>query len=192
MRPKRINSSLLVATLVAAASCAFCLLDTATTAAPLKKEAGFGAVIKLVEAHYRAKHTSIPVLARFGIATAKTTAKLVSPTARKYLRLGDFKLAVFEDQEFSASANEFHRRMRETLEPDWHSLVVVRAPDEAQTFTYTKEDGDKFKVLIVVIEGRDGVVVQVDLKPQEFFKLLQNPEDESRAIADEAATTEPE
>ena len=185
MRPKRIITSLLVV------ACALFFLVN-VPAAPLKKEAEFGAVVKLVEAHYRVKRVGISTLARVGIATAKTTAKIISPTARKYLRLGDFKLAIFEDQDFSAAANEFHRRMRETLEPDWLPLISVRTRDEAQTFTYLKEDGDKCKVLIVVIEGRDGVVVQVDLKPQELFKLLRDPEDESRAIADEAATAEPE
>lgn len=186
MRPKRIITSLLVA------CCALsCLVSV--PAAPLKKEAEFGAVVKLVEAHYRVKRVGLSTLARVGIATAKTTAKIISPTARKYLRLGDFKLAIFENQDFSAAAaHEFHRRMRETLEPDWLPLVAVRTQDEAQTFTYLKEDGDKCKVLVVVIEGRDGVVVQVDLKPQELFKLLRDPEDESRAIADEAATAEPE
>ena len=184
MSLRRIMTCLLIAFAVA--------LAPFVGAAAAKKEPEFGAVVKLLETHYGVKHRGIPTLARMGIATAKTTAKIISPTARRYLRLGDFKLAIFEDEDFSAGAVALHRRLRETLAPDWQPLVVVLTQDEAQTFTFTKADGDKFKVLVVFIEQRDAVVVQVDLKPQEFFKLLRDPENESRAIADEAATAEPE
>ncbi len=44
---------------------------------------------------------------------------------------------------------DIRTRMRQTLEPDWHPLVGVRLEEEGQTYTFTKADGDKFKVLII-------------------------------------------
>ncbi|MGH9945147.1 MAG: hypothetical protein ACRD9R_22580 [Pyrinomonadaceae bacterium] len=161
--------------------------------ATAKKNAGFGDMVRLMERHYKVRHRGIPTLANLGIKAARTTAKIVSPTARKYLRtVGDFKLALFEDQDFSAGAGTFYRGVRETMEPGgWHPLVVVLTSDDAQVFTYTKATGEKYKVLVVVIEQRDAVAVEVELYPREFFQLLRDPEGESRSLADEAATAEP-
>ena len=122
------------------------------------------------------------------------TAKVVSKSARRVLRFGDFKLAIFEDQDFSGrdAGTDIRTRLRQTLEPNWHPLIAVRVEDEGQTFTYTKADGDKFKVLIVVIGQRDATVLQVNLNPEDFAKLLLNPEQESRELTNEATSVEQE
>lgn len=168
----------------------YALVGASTPIFGAKTEGGFGEVVKLIESHYGAKQVRVSKAARLGAAMAKTGAKVVSRKARQYLRYGDFKLAVFEDQDFSADSIAFHRRMREAVEPGWLPLVVVRVPGESQVFTYTKEEGGKFKVLVIVLEQRDGVVVQVDLNTREMLKLLRDPADESRVIADEAAADE--
>ncbi|HLL71877.1 MAG TPA: hypothetical protein VK363_10615 [Pyrinomonadaceae bacterium] len=155
------------------------------------KGAEYSAVVKLIESHYRVKHRGIPFVANLGVKTAK----VVSKSARRVLRFGDFKLALFEDQDFSgrdATGGDIRVRLRQTLEPEWHPLFAVRLEEEGQTYTYTKPDGDKFKVLIVVIGQRDATVLQVNLDPEEFAKLLMNPEQQSRELTNEATSVEQE
>ncbi|HJR08907.1 MAG TPA: hypothetical protein VJ842_16740 [Pyrinomonadaceae bacterium] len=170
------------------ASLAHVTAAAATTTAT--KEAEYHAVVKLIETHYHVKHRGIPFIANAGVKTAK----VVSKSARRVLRVGDFKLAIFEDQDFSGrdTTGDIRTRLRQTLEPDWHPLVAVRVEEEGQTFTYTKADGDKFKVLIVVIGQRDATVLQVNLNPEEFAKLLMNPEQQSRELTNEATSVEQE
>jgi hypothetical protein len=159
---------------------------TAATAA--KETPEYHAVVKLIESHYHVKHRGIPFVANLGVKTAK----VVSKNARRVLRFGDFKLAIFEDQDFSGRDAEGDIRvaLRRTLEPHWHPLVAAKIQDEGQTLTYTKSDGDKFKVLIVVIGQRDATVLQVNLNPEEFAKLLLNPEEQSRELTNEATSVE--
>ncbi|MCA1566521.1 MAG: hypothetical protein LC803_12935 [Acidobacteria bacterium] len=168
---------------------AFVTAITSPVAAAATKGAEYSAVVKLVETHYRVKHRGVPFVANLGMKTAK----VVSKSARRVLRFGDFKLAIFEDQDFSgrdAAGGSLRAGLRRTLEPEWHPLVAVRLEDEGQTYTYTKADGDKFKVLVVVIGQRDATVLQVNLNPEEFAKLLLNPEHESREMTNEATSVE--
>lgn len=161
----------------------------APVAAATKKDAEYSAVVKLIESHYRVKHRGIPFVANLGVKTAK----VVSKGARRVLRFGEFKLAIFEDQDFSgrdAGTADIRTALRRTLEPEWHRLVAVQLEEEGRTYTYTKADGDKFKVLVVVIGQRDATVLQVNLNSEEFAKLLLNPEHESRELTNEATSVE--
>lgn len=161
---------------------------TAAATATAKDAPEYHAVVKLIESHYHVKHRGIPFVANLGVKTAK----VVSKDARRVLRFGDFKLAIFEDQDFSGrdTTGDIRTALNRTLEPHWHPLVAARIEDEGQTLTFTKVDGDKFKVLIVVIGQRDATVLQVNLKPEEFAKLLLNPEQQSREITNEATSVE--
>jgi hypothetical protein len=162
---------------------------TVTAATTTTKETPeYHAVVKLIEAHYGVKHRGIPFVADLGVKTAK----VVSKSARRALRFGSFKLAIFEDQDFSGrdTTGDIRTALRQKLEPHWHPLVAARLQEEGQTFTYTKSDGDKFKVLIVVIGQRDATVLQVNLHPEEFAKLLLNPEQQSREITNDATSVE--
>jgi hypothetical protein len=183
---RRTFISLLLAVVIAPlASAPF----AAPVAARTAKGAEYSAVVKLIESHYRVKHRGIPFVANLGVKTAK----VVSQSARRVLRFGDFKLAVFEDQDFSgrdAASGDIRPGLRRTLEPEWHPLVAARLEEEGQTYTYTRKDGDKFKVLIVVIAQRDATVLQVNLNPEEFAKLLLNPEHQSRELTNEASSIE--
>lgn len=182
---RRTFISLLLAGIIASHASAF-VAAPATAAAT--KGAEYSAVVKLIESHYRVKHRGIPFVANLGVKTAK----VVSKDARRVLRFGDFKLAIFEDQDFSGrdARGDIRASLRRTLEPEWHSLIAVRLEEEGQTYTYTKPDGDKFKVLIVVIGQRDATVLQVNLNPEDFAKLLLNPEQESRELLNEASSVE--
>ncbi len=164
-----------------------CACASPLRAAGTAKEAEYSSVVKLVESYYHVKHRGIPFIANMGMKTAK----VLSSDVRRAMRFGEFKLAIFEDQDFGARDDGFtgfHRQLRQTLQPAWEPLVAVRARDEGQTYTYVRPDGDKFKVLIIVIGQRDGTVLQVNLNTEEFVKLLQDPEHESRMITDEATS----
>jgi hypothetical protein len=146
-------------------------------------EPEYHAVVKLVESYYRAKHKGVPMLATLGMKTAK----VLSSDVRRVMRYGDFKLAIFEDEDFTTRDGfaGFHRLLNQTLASTWTPLLGVRTRDEGLTYTFAKADGDKFKVLIVVLAQRDGTVVQVNLNSEEFAKLLHDPEGETKQIADD-------
>jgi hypothetical protein len=168
--------------LLAAAAIALVANGPRATAAAADKP-DYNAVVRLVETHYRVKHTGVPFLANAGIKAAK----IASSTVRRYSRFADLKLAVFEDQDFARGVDqEFYASVRRLMQPLWTPLVVVRGAEEGQTYTFTREDKGKFRVLICVIGERDGTVLEVGLNEEEFLKLLTNPEQETRSIADAA------
>ncbi len=63
----------------------------------------FGAVVKLIEQFYQVKHKSIPFLARAGIKTSTTVARIAGGPKRQLAEAGSVKVAYFEDQDFKAS-----------------------------------------------------------------------------------------
>ncbi|HLL75126.1 MAG TPA: hypothetical protein VK421_07645 [Pyrinomonadaceae bacterium] len=148
---------------------------------------GYDAAVKLVETYYKAKSRGIPWYARGAVGVAK----VVSADARRVARYGNVKIAVFEDQEFTpGTAAEFGPALRQRLAPHWSRLLAVGGVEDGQVYTFVRRDGELFKVLTVVIEPRDAVVVQADLNLEEFAKLLANPEDESRALTRDATTAD--
>ncbi len=178
MRHSRRNLLLLLLSL--------CVCASSAHSAGAGKEAEYNTVVRLIESYYHVKHKGIPVLANIGMKTAK----VLSSDVRRVMRFGDFKLAIFEDQDFSARDGfvEFHQQLRQTLQPAWSPLLAVRARDEGLTYTFTKEDGEKYKVLIIALAQRDGTVLQVDLNRAEFIKLLQDPEGQTKNITDDATS----
>jgi hypothetical protein len=185
MMRRRFFSLLLI---ISASLVALPAIVEAAAATTTKETPEYHAVVKLIESHYHVKHRGIPFVANLGVKTAK----VVSKDARRVLRFGDFKLAIFEDQDFSGrdTTGDIRTALKRTLEPHWHPLVAAKIEDEGQTLTFTKVDDDKFKVLIVVIGQRDATVLQVNLNPEEFAKLLLNPEQQSREITNEATSVE--
>ncbi|MCA1629141.1 MAG: hypothetical protein LC785_11635 [Acidobacteria bacterium] len=175
---RKMTFALLAAALALAAAA-----GSRATAAAVADKPDYNALVRLVESHYRVKHKGIPFLANVGVKTAK----VVSSTVRKYSRFVDLKLAVFEDQDFARGGDqEFYAAVRRLMQPLWTPLVVVRGAEEGQTYTFTREDNGKFRVLICVIGERDGTVLEVGLNEEEFFKLLTNPEQETKSITDAA------
>src|SRR5919206_3831361 len=118
-------------------TCAALLIFVAplhTTAAT--SEAEYHAVVKLVESYFHVKHKGVPLLATAGLKAAK----IISSAVRRAMRFGDFKLPIFEDQDFAArdGRTEFHRLLRATLQPAWEPLVAVRVRDEGLTYTFVR------------------------------------------------------
>lgn len=155
----------------------------------------FGAVVKLIEQFYHVKHQGIPFLARAGIKTATTVARVAGGPKRQLAEAGSVKVAYFEDQDFKssfksdASVTSFKNSMGETLAGNWSPLIQVASPqDNEQTYVYLRDAGEKFNVMVVTIEPREACVVQVTLLPQALAKLLQNPDEMGKSITVEATT----
>jgi hypothetical protein len=170
---------------LAASALLFSALPTRTAGA--RGVPGYDAAVKLVETYYKTKHRGIPWTARAAVGVAK----VVSSDVRRAARYANVRVAVFEDRDFAVStASEFNALLRQRLTPHWSRLLAVRGAEEGQVYTFVRRDGEHFKVLTVVIEPRDAVVVEADLNLDEFAKLLANPEDESRSLPRDATTAE--
>lgn len=155
----------------------------------------FNEVVKTIEKFYRVKHTSLPFLAKAGIKTATTVARIAGGPKRQLAEAGSVRVVFFEDQEFDSRGGlmNFKASMNAVLAEGWSPLVQVVAPkDEAQTYVFLRSAGEKFKVLVVNIEKRDGSVVQVTLAPQTLAMLMQDLDEMGNAITADATTNDNE
>src|ERR1044071_6351482 len=121
----------------------------------------FNAVVKMIEQFYGVKHEGIPFLARAGMGTARTAARIKGGTARRLAEAGSVKLAVFEDQKFNGEFPRFRSSLNAALNQTWSPLVqTLSATDNEQVYIFLRQAGEKFNVLVITIEQRDATVVQ--------------------------------
>ena len=164
-----------------------CVLASSLTAMPRGDD--FKAVVKNIEQFYHVKHKSLPFLAKAGIKTATTAARLAGGKRKRIAEAGSVRVAFFEDQEFNSRGSivEFKRSMNAILEPDWSPFIqTVAAREEDQTYIYLKQAGEHFHVLVVTIGRREGTVVQVKLAPETLAQLLKDPNELGKVINDDA------
>src|SRR5215510_2476849 len=135
----------------------------------LAKGKGFKDVVKHIETNYGAKKVRIPFL-----GLANFAVKLVRPAGVK-----GFKLAVFEDQNFSAreGAASFDAVMREAYNKDWQPMVQVSSKRNgaSHTFIYVKSSGKDVQFALAVLEDREAVVLEVKFNPDAAARFLENP-----------------
>src|SRR4029078_812035 len=111
----------------------------------------FNDVVKLIEQFYHVKHQGIPLLARAGLKTATTVARISGGPRRQISEAGSVKVAYFDDQDFrsSSSYTGFKSSMNSVL-TGWSPLIQVASPKEqAQTYIYLRDAGEKFNVMVV-------------------------------------------
>jgi hypothetical protein len=150
----------------------------------------FNAAVKLVERFYGVKHKGIPFLARAGMKTATTVARIAGGQKRQIAEAGSVQVAYFEDQDFSPRSGfaNFKATMNAVL-GSWSPLIqVASGRDEEQTHVYLRETGEKFNILVVTLDRRDGCVVQVTVSPRTLATLLKDPDGMGQAITAEATT----
>ncbi|MEK6279255.1 MAG: hypothetical protein AABN95_02775 [Acidobacteriota bacterium] len=155
----------------------------------------FSAVVKVIEQFYHVRHKSLPFLAKAGIKTATTVARLAGGPKRQLAEAGSVRVVYFEDQEFNSRGNlvNFKASMNAVLAGGWSPLVQVVSPkDESQTYVFLRSNGEKFNVLVVNLEKRDGSVVQVTLAPQTLAMLMKDPDEMGNAITTDATTNDNE
>ena len=153
----------------------------------------FGDVVKAVERFYGVKHKGLPFLAKAGIKTATSVARLAGGPKRQLAEAGSVKVAYFEDQEFESRSGPttFKALMNSFLEGSWSPLVQVVSPkDEGQTYVYLRSAGAKYDVLVINIEKHDGSVVQVTLAPQTLAMLMKDPDEIGSTITADATTND--
>jgi VWFA-related protein len=135
----------------------------------LAKGKGFKDVVKHIETKYGAKKVRIPML-----GLANFAVKLIRPAGVK-----GFKLAVFEDQNFSArpGAASFDEVMREAYNKDWQPMVQVSSKRNgaSHTFIYVRNAGKDVQFALAVLEDREAVVLEVKFNPDAAARFLENP-----------------
>jgi hypothetical protein len=159
----------------------------------LAKGDDFNEVVKAIEQFYRVKHKGLPFLAKAGLKTASTAARLTGGTRKRLAEAGSVKVAYFEDQDFDSRGqiNTFRKSITNLLTPDWSAfLETLTVKDEEQTYIFLREAKDKFKVLVVTIDKRSATVVQVDVSPRTLAQLMQDPDELGRSITVDATTVD--
>ena len=128
----------------------------------------FDRVVRHIESCYHARRTRIPFL-----GLANFFVKAAKPGGVK-----EFKLAVFEDQDFGAPAEnaQFDSEIEKSLGAEWRPLVRVfsRAQGEL-TRIYAKEAGKDVRLMVVTIEPHEAAVVQVKVDTEMLMKWLDHP-----------------
>jgi len=153
---------------------------------------GFGEVVKFIEQFYHVKHQGIPLLARAGLKTTTTVARISGGPRRQIAEAGSVKVAYFDDQDFRSTGSYvgFKSSMNSLL-TGWSPVIQAASPkEEAQTYIYLREAGDKFNVMVVTIEPREACVVQVNLSPASLAKLMRNPDEMGNTITVDATTND--
>ena len=129
----------------------------------------FDRVVRHIESRYNARRTRIPFL-----GLANVFVKAAKPGGVK-----EFKLAVFEDQDFSVlpDITGFDADIETSLGPDWRPLVRIFSRHQGEwTRIYAREAGNDVKLLVVTIEPREATVVQVKIEPELLMKWLNHPD----------------
>ena len=153
----------------------------------------FKSVVKLIEQFYGVKHQGIPFLAKAGMEVATTAARIKGGTAKRIAEAGSVKVAVFEDQTFDGEFARFRTTLNASLNQTWSPLIqALSAANEEQIYIFVRDAGDKFNVLVITIEQREGTVVQVTLSPKNLVLLMKDPEGTGKSITEEATIVDQE
>ena len=153
----------------------------------------FKSVVKLIEQFYGVKHQGIPFLAKAGLKVATTAAKIKGGTAKRLAEAGSVKVAVFENQSFDGQFVRFRATLNAALNQTWTPLIQsLSTANEEQIYIFVRESHEKYNVLVITIEQREGTVVQVTLSPENFIQLMKDPEGTGKSITQEATIIDQE
>jgi hypothetical protein len=157
------------------------------------KDDDFKSVVKMIERFYRVKHQGLPFLAKAGMKLATTAARIKGGEAKRIAEAGSVKLAVFEDQNFDGDFMKFRASLNGALNTTWIPLIqTFSGTTKEQTYIFLRSAGDKFNVLVITIEQREAIVVQVTVSQKNLALLLKDPEGTGKAITQEATINDQE
>jgi VWFA-related protein len=136
------------------------------------KGKGFKDVVKHIEKNYQAKKRRVPML-----GVANFFVKIIRPAGVK-----GFKLAVFQDQDFSPTADAvpFQTAMREAYDAKkgWKPLVTMHSKRDGgnnRVFIMFKENKKDVEVAVTTLEAREAAVIEVKFSPDKMAQFLDNP-----------------
>ena len=153
----------------------------------------FNSVVKMIEEFYNVKHEGIPFLAKAAMKAVGVGAKIKGGDAKRFAEAGSIKLATFENQEFKGDFMKFRQMLNDSMNQTWTPLVqTLTAADSEQSYIFVRENGDKFRVLIVAIEQHEATVVQATVSPKNLALLMKDPEEGAKAITQEATIIDQE
>jgi hypothetical protein len=153
----------------------------------------FNSVVKMIEEFYNVKHESLPFLAKAAMKAVGVGAKIKGGDAKRFAEAGSIKLATFENQEFKGDFIKFRQVLNDSLTQTWMPLIqTLAAPDHEQCYIFVRDNGDKFRVLVVTIEPHDATVVQATVSPKNLALLMKDPEEGAKAITQEATIVDQE
>ncbi len=144
------------------------LAAAASLAAPQRAYANddFGKIVHHIETQYHVHHQH-----RFILGLAGFTVKFWHFAGVKSL-----KAAIFEDQPFlnAASDTRFDEIVRAAMESGWQPMVQEwdRHTGE-RTYIYAQNLGKDLKVLAVVLESNEAVVIQVKVNPDKLEGFIR-------------------
>jgi hypothetical protein len=165
------------------------LMLNASPSSSLAHGDGFNDAVKIIEQFYHVKHRNIPLLARAGIKTVRTAARIKGGEYKRLADAGSVRVAFFEDQNFDSHGQiaTFKQSMQTTLAGTWSPLVQTLAPkNEEQTYIYIRDAADKFHILIITIERHEATVVQARVSPEILAQLMTNPGEMGKALTEDA------
>ena len=152
----------------------------------------FSSVVKMIEQYYNVKHEGLSFFAKAALKAVGTGAKIRGGKYRQYAEAGSIKLAMFEDQDFNGDLVKFRDSLNASLKETWTPLVQTMSSDQEQNYVFVREKGDKFVVLVVSIEQREGTVVQATVAPKALAMLMKDPENGAKALREEATINDNE
>ncbi len=162
---KRTIRMLMIPALLAAIVAGGSMSVPAQQLQPKGKE--FKDVVRYIESRYGVRKTRIPML-----GLANFAFKLIRPAGVK-----GFKLAVFEDADFTSGNDSFSAFMRGAYRKGWQPLVRVNSRREGnmQTHIYARNSGKDVQFAIVTFEEREAVVLEVKFNPEAAARFMENP-----------------
>jgi hypothetical protein len=147
------------------------LLGAATLASAGDHE--FRGVVHAIEGNYGVHHMRIPLL---GFALF-----FVRPEG-----ISGLKLAVFENFHSPTAAADLSRLVEDSLGPDWHPFIRVKARDNGgnegeTTLIYANPTGGTMRMMIVNIEPSEATVVELKLNEHTIRRWLSDTTDEAES-----------
>ncbi len=152
----------------------FLLVLCATTLA-FAGDNEFRGVVHAIEGHYGVRHMHIPLL---GFAMWFVRPEGVS----------GLKLAVFENFNGPAEADDVTRVVENSLGPGWYPFVRVRSKnavkgDDETTLIYASPAGGKLRMMIVNVESSEATVVELKLSERAIKGWLKEPGEKAEGQA---------
>ena len=144
------------------------------------KDREFGLFVRHIGSYYHA-HRSHRLLIGFAGGLGNVVIKFWRPYGVK-----NFKLAMFEDQDFSASRDDldFPAVIRAGINAGWSPLIQVWSRrDGERTYVFARATGkNDVKVLVVTLEQNEAVVVEAKFNPDKLSRAIERWTEDPNSI----------